>query len=216
MNMADARKAMVDHQIRPADVVNYHVLEAFLSVKREHFVPEDKKSQAYGEYEIEFAPGRKMMRPRSLAQLVELAAPKAHEEVLLIGSGTGYEAAILAQLSNMVIAVGATANLVKKAEGVLANEGYDNAITIRGSLEKGAEKSGPYDLIFVNGAIEVLPKCYAEQLKDGGRIAAIFFEDGVYTARMAYVSDGRYAYRDYFQAYAPRLPGFERKLEFSF
>lgn len=216
MNLAQEREAMVDNQIRPADVIDYRIIGAFLNTRREQFMPEKKRPQTYGEYEIEFAPNRAMMTPRSFAKLLQSAMPKAHEEVLLIGSAMGYEAAILSQLSSTVIGIENQAALIAAAEKALANEGFDNAIMIKSALEKGEEKSGPYDLIFVNGAIETLPAKLVEQLKPNGRIAAIFVDEGVYTAKLVYAHDGKVFERAQFQASAPQLPGFVKKAEFTF
>lgn len=216
MSIVDARTAMVDNQIRPADVVDYRILAAFLNTKRELFVPENKAKQAYGEYEIEFAPGRAMMTPRSFAKLTQLADPKPHEEVLLIGAALGYEAAILSQLSSSVIAVGAAASTVKTAQQSLSNAGFDNAVVIKGPFEKSAEKSGPYDLIVFNGAVQEISSKYAQFIKDSGRIVAIFEEDNVFTAKTLYKNGDRLFERSHFQASAPPLPGFEKKAVFAF
>ncbi len=216
MKLANPRESMVDNQIRPADVVDYKVLEAFLSTKREHFVPQDKVAQAYGEYEIGLGKDRAMMTPRTFAKLVETANVKPHEDVLVIGAGLGYEAAILAQLSSTVIALEEVASLAKQAEENLAQEGFDNAVAMQGALKKGYEESAPYDLILFNGAIGALPEKLGEQLKENGRIVAIVERDGVYTCKMWFQSGGRLFERSYFQASAPHLPKFAKKQEFVF
>lgn len=216
MNMVEAREAMVDNQIRPADVIDYQILGAFLRTKREQFVPENAKTKAYGEYEIPLCEGRAMMTPRSFAKLVQMANPRPHEEILVIGSGLGYEAAILAQLSATVIALESQSALLKESEKSLAKEGFDNAISIKGSLTKGEEKAAPFDIIFFNGAIGEFPQKLAAQLKDNGRVAAIFEDQGVYTAKMLFKSGDDLIERSYFQAAAPILPGFAKKAEFQF
>lgn len=221
ISMVDARIAMVDHQIRPADVTNYQLLAAFLNTRREAFLPAAKSFQAYGEFEVEIAPGRCMMTPRSFAKLVEIGKVTGEDEVLLICGNLGYEAAILAQISANVVAVEPDRKLAGAAEKTLSEQGFDNAVVIPGNPLQGAKKSGPYDVVLFSGAIWEIPKAIPAQLKEGGRIVAMVHEGRASAAsapraKLFHKKDGELGTQSYFQAAAPSLPGFEIVEEFSF
>ncbi len=216
MSQRKSRTSMVDNQIRPADVTNYALLGAFLNVPREIYVPVDQVSLVYAEHEISLSAERKMMTPRCLARIVEAVAPKKTDEVLLIGAGLGYEAAIIGALCQTVIAVESDKKLAKKAEDNLTSQGVDNAVVVQGKLQAGAPKSGPYDIVIFNGAVQDVPKAILEQLKPNGRLVAIVEEGHVFAAYLMKMSNGHSASELLFNASAPILSKFIKKEEFDF
>nr|WP_319512762.1 protein-L-isoaspartate O-methyltransferase [uncultured Cohaesibacter sp.] len=167
-----ARRNMVDNQIRTTDVTSYAILKAFLSVPREKFVPETKRDLAYSDADIRVSDTRVMTQPSPLARMLQLADIKPDDLVLIIGSGSGYTAAIASWLSNTVVAVESDETLAAAAEAAISDLGYDNVAVIPGDVKEGVPSEGPYDVIFINGTVEEVPQSLLMQLKDGGTLVA--------------------------------------------
>lgn len=207
-DFATRRTMMVDTQVRPSDVTKFPIIDAMLSVPREVYVPRDKREAAYVGENLQLAPSRVVLDPRTLAKLLDGLDIQPTEMVLDLGCGLGYSAAVIARIAEAVIAVEEDAELAAYAEKTLAAEGVDNSVVIVGPLAAGAAKHGPYDVITVQGGVESLPEGLLEQLKEGGRIGAIFMEGALGTARIGYKIDGVVSWRYAFNATAPVLPGF--------
>jgi protein-L-isoaspartate(D-aspartate) O-methyltransferase len=176
-DFARQRKTMVDNQIRTVDVTNPGVLDVFGRVPRELFVPATDRDFAYVDRPIAVAPGRVVPQPAPFARLVQLAAPKPTDTVLLIGGTTGYAAAVLAELAQRVVMVESDAGLAATAVAALA--GRANVDVVVGPLSAGAPAKGPYDLIVVDGAVEEIPAGFVDQLVVGGRIVAVVGPQGL-------------------------------------
>ena len=179
MDFKKARRHMVDSQVRPNDVTDLRLLAAMEEIPREVFLPTELRNQAYVEHDVGFAQGRYLLRARDFAKLVSAAAPKSNDLVLNAVSGSGYSTAVLSHLVEMVVAVEKNEELSSKAEENLTTLGVSNAAVIVGDPAQGAPKQGPFDLIFIGGAIEVEPTSLLQQLKDGGRLAALKLRDGL-------------------------------------
>lgn len=212
---AQRRTFMVDTQIRPADVTKFPIIDAMLSVPREVYTPRDKREAAYVGENIEFAPGRVMLEPRTLAKMLDGLAISGGELVLDIGAGYGYSAAVIARMAEAVVAVEDDADRVAEAQGALSDHGADGVIMQQAALDAGAPEHGPYDVIVIEGGIERLPEAIADQLKDGGRIAALFMEGALGTVRLGYKQNGEISWRFAFNASAPVLPGYQNLREFA-
>jgi protein-L-isoaspartate(D-aspartate) O-methyltransferase len=209
------RVMMVDTQVRPSDVTKYPIIEAMLAVPRELYVPDDRREAAYVGENLEIAPGRVLLEPRTLAKLLDALDIQPEELVLDLGTGLGYSAAVIARLAGTVVAVEEEPSLAADAQRLLSEEGVDNALVIPGPLAAGAAKHAPYDVIVVQGGIETLPDSLAQQLRDGGRIGAIFMEGALGTAQIGVKSGGRISWRPIFNAAAPVLSGFARARSFA-
>ncbi|RME15529.1 MAG: protein-L-isoaspartate O-methyltransferase [Alphaproteobacteria bacterium] len=209
------RRAMVDSQIRPSDVTKYPVLEAMLAIPREPFVPDSHVGAAHADSQIPLGGGRYMLEPRTFAKMLDTLDIRPDELVLDLGSGLGYSAAVIGHIADFVIAVEEDEGLAAEAERRLPEAGIDNAAVIAGPLAEGDARHGPYDVIVLEGAIETLPDALAAQLKEGGRIAAIFSEGVAGRARIGVKVAGRIDWHDAFDATAPVLRGFEKKKEFA-
>lgn len=217
MNQSTARTAMVDNQIRPADVTRYDILAAFLEVRRENYLPVHLSGLAYSEAELDLTAERRVMRPRSLAKLIAAAHPRTADVALLVGGNHGYEAAILARLVDSIIIVEADKTLADRAEENLREDGVDNAVVLKGALEEGAVKSAPYDLIVLNGAVQAVPEALFDQLSpDMGRLITIVEENGVFTGTVFVKNGGDVDAHKLFNSAAPLLPGFRAKEKFAF
>lgn len=207
-DFAARRTAMVDTQIRPADVTRFPIIDAFLRVPRERFVPDGLLEAAYVGENLDLGSGRVLLAPRTQAKLIEALAPQPGDLALDVGCATGYGAAILARLSEAVIALEEDPALAAEAQAALAEIGADNAVVVEGPLTEGMARHGPYDLIAVEGAVETVPPALTEQLKEGGRIAVIFMEERLGVARLGSKWDGAVTWRYAFNAAAPVLSGF--------
>ena len=202
------RVMMVDTQIRPSDVTKFPIIEAMLSVPREVYVPRDKREAAYMGENISLRPGRVVLEPRTLAKLLDALDIQPTELVLDLGCGLGYSAAVIARLADAVVAVEEDEAMAAEAEQLLSQEAVDNAAVIAAPLAHGAAKHGPYDVITLQGGVEEVPEAILAQLKDGGRIGAVFMEGALGVARVGYKAEGRISWRFAFNATAPVLPGF--------
>ncbi|EAQ14818.1 protein-L-isoaspartate(D-aspartate) O-methyltransferase [Maritimibacter alkaliphilus HTCC2654] len=209
------RTMMVDTQVRPSDVTKYPIIDAMLTVPREDFVPDDQREAAYTETQIELAPGRVMLEPRSFAKILDALSIQPTELVLTVGAGLGYGAAVLARLADFVVAVEEDDGLAGEAEGRLASDGVDNVAVIKAPLVDGAAKHGPYDVILIEGAVETLPATLTDQLRENGRIAALFTEGNLGIVKVGYKIDGAVNWRFAFNASAPVLPGFTKTKDFA-
>ena len=212
---ASRRMTMVDTQVRPSDVTKFPIIDAMLHIPREVYIPLESREAAYVGSNIDLGAGRVVLDPRALAKLLDALDIGPDELVLDLGSALGYSAAVLARIAGTVVAVEENKDLADEAQRILSQEGVDNAVVVEGKLAEGAAKHGLYDVIVVEGGIEVLPEAVAAQLKDGGRIGAIFMEGALGTVRIGLKVDGRIDWRDAFHATAPVLPGFEKKKSFA-
>lgn len=211
---ATRRVMMVDTQVRPSDVTKFPIIAAMLSVPRETFVPDNKREAAYMGENLTLAPGRVVLEPRTLAKLLDALDIQPTELVLDVGCGLGYSAAVMARLAETVVAVEEDESLAADALRILSEEGVDNAVVIAGKLVEGSAKCAPYDVIVIEGGVEDIPAAILAQLKDGGRIGALFMENSVGTARIGYKAAGQISWRSVFNAAAPVLPGFAKPRSF--
>ncbi len=200
---------MVDTQVRPSDVTKFPIIEAMLDVPREAYVPENKREEAYVSENVALGSARVMLEPRTFAKLLDGLDISPDETVLDIGCGLGYSTAIIARLAEAVVAVEDDAEMAAEAQQLLSSNDVDNAAVIESKLSEGAAKHGPYDVIMIEGGVEIVPAAILAQLKDGGRIGCIFMEDALGVARIGYKIDGEVTWRFAFNASAPVLPGFK-------
>jgi protein-L-isoaspartate(D-aspartate) O-methyltransferase len=214
-DIAARRTMMVDTQIRPSDVTKFPIIEAMLSVPREAFVPADRQEAAYLGDNIDLGQGRVILEPRTFAKMLDALDIQPDELVLDLGAATGYSSAVLARLSEAVIALEEDGALLADAQSALSDVGADNVVLHEGTLAEGAADLGPFDVIVVEGAVEHLPEAITDQLKEGGRIAALFQERRLGTVKIGYRIDGQINWRFAFNAGAPVLPGFQRHRAFS-
>ena len=185
MNLEQARFNMIEQQIRTWDVLDLDVLNLLQVVKREAFVPAAYKSLAFFDTEIPLAPGASMFAPKMEARLLQEAAIKKHENVLEIGAGSGYMAALLAYKARHVTSVEIDPELKAMAEKNLHDYGVTNATVALGDGAAGwASGDGAYDVIMISGALPVLPDAFLKQVKVGGRIVAIIGEAPVMSAQL--------------------------------
>ncbi len=173
MNIEQARFNMIEQQIRPWNVLDPDVLDLLVVVKREHFVPDAYKSLAFSDSKIPLGGGESMLTPQVEARMLQEVAVKKHENVLEIGAGSGYMAALLAHRARHVTTLEIVPELKAMAEKNLAAAGVTNVTVELGNGAEGWAQGAPWDVIVVSGGLETLPEAFLKQVKVGGRIAAI-------------------------------------------
>ena len=213
---AAARRLMVDGQIRTADVTNPSLIAAMQAVPRELFVPPSLAAQAYCDGEVSLGKGRALLRPMVLAKLIQGADLHAGDQVLDVGSGTGYSSAVLSHMGALVVALEEDAELARRAEATLAAVGALRVTVASAPLTAGRATAAPYDVILINGAIEIAPQALGRQLKPEGRLAAVFGRGPGAKAMIYRFIEGQLVGRPIFDAAAPVLPGFAAPPAFVF
>lgn len=167
-----ARFNMVEQQIRPWDVLDADVLDLIKKVKREHFVPVDKQSQAFMDVEIPLGHDVKMWSPKLEARALQSLKLKLSDRVLEVGTGSGFLTALISRLAEHVTSVELVQELSARAARSLASHHYDNV-----TLEVGDASTGwgdqKYDAIILTGSVPLPPTTFYDMLKIGGRLFAI-------------------------------------------
>ncbi|HKH31813.1 MAG TPA: protein-L-isoaspartate(D-aspartate) O-methyltransferase [Gaiellaceae bacterium] len=170
MQPDDGRRRMVDRQVRRRGVQDERVLSAMARVPRELFLPEDVRERAYDDAALPIGGGQTMSQPYIVAKMSELLSLGGDERVLDVGTGSGYHAAVLAELAGDVVTIERVPALAERARAALAAAGYDDVDVRVGDGTLGVPDRAPYDAIAVAAAAPVLPESLYEQLKLGGRI----------------------------------------------
>jgi protein-L-isoaspartate(D-aspartate) O-methyltransferase len=184
MNFDQARANMVEQQIRPWEVLDQAVLDLLYAVPREDFVPVAYRTLAFVDMEIPIGEGEKMMAPKIEARIVQELAPRKHERVLEVGTGSGYLTALLAHRAAHVHSVEIRPALAAFGRGNLERHGADNVTLEIGDAARGWPTRAPYDAIVLTGSTPVLPRALLDQLAPGGRLFAVVGEAPVMVARL--------------------------------
>lgn len=216
LDTAAQRANMVAAQLRPNDITDARIRDAMQTILRERFVPEAMAPVAYAERCIPVGGGRVLLDPRSFAKLLQLAAVLPDDHVLDVGCGTGYSATVLSLLAGEVVALEEDPGLAARAEANLGALGVANARVVMKPLAQGCPEQAPYDVIFLNGAIEREPAELLAQLKDGGRLVAVRRQGAAGHAVLYLKHQGAIGERSAFDAQLPVLPGFEKPRSFVF
>ncbi len=218
-DFAAARRMMVDSQVRTSDVTDQRIIAAMLDLPRERFVPERNASLAYLDLDVAVTagtPARRLLKPMVLAKLVQAAEIGPQDRVLDVACGTGYSTALLARLARDVVALEEDVTLARHARENLAAVGAVNAEVVSGALPDGWQARAPYDVIFVNGAAEVVPDRLLRQLAPGGRLVGVVGRPPASKAVLYLASGGQASALPIFDAAAPPLPGFAEPPAFVF
>jgi protein-L-isoaspartate(D-aspartate) O-methyltransferase len=213
-DFATRRTMMVDTQVRPSDVTKFPIIAAMLDIEREKYVPEALRQAAYLDGNLDLGAGRVVFEPRTMGKLLDALDVTPSDLILDVGCGLGYSAALLARLGDTVVALESDEAQAEDAQRCLSENGVDNAAVVAGPLEQGVAKHGPYDVIVVEGGVETLPSALTSQLKDGGRIAALFMTGALGEVRIGVKRGEAIDWRRAFNATAPVLDGFAHKEEF--
>ena len=224
MNTELARFNMIEQQIRPWDVLDQTVLSLLATVRREDFVPPHHRALAFVDTQVPLlegdAAGPCMLEPKVEARLLQALQVQRHETVLEIGTGSGFMAALLAHRALKVTTLECRAPLAQMARDSLARNGIVNATVVDVTAAAGAQglpAEGPFDVILLSGSVSAVPQALLQQLKPGGRLAAVVGDLPIMRARL-YTRAGEAAWSktDLFDTVAPRLEGFGEPTRFIF
>jgi len=167
-----AKRQMLKEHLTGRGITNARILSAFGVIPREEFVPERYRNLAYADMPLEIGEGQTISQPYTVAFMTQLLDPQPEDVVLEIGTGSGYQAAILSKLVKKVYTIEYIESLAKGAEEVLKRLGYENIKVIVGDGSKGLPEYAPYDGIIITAAAPGIPKPLLEQLRVGGRLVA--------------------------------------------
>jgi protein-L-isoaspartate(D-aspartate) O-methyltransferase len=216
IDYAQARRMMVDCQLRTFDVNDNAVLDAFDTVPRETFVPQGREPFAYIDQTLHLAGANGEVRclpaPMVLARMIQALKIRPGAKALDIGTGTGYAVAVMAHLGAQVTALESVPDLAEKARAKLGS----SIQVIEGPLQAGAPKQGPFDVILINGRVEVRPQALLEQLKDDGRLACVFGPHRNAKATLFVRAGDAFGSRPLFDASLPLLDAFAAEVGFAF
>jgi protein-L-isoaspartate(D-aspartate) O-methyltransferase len=216
IDYAAARLSMLEGQVRTNDVTDRALQNAMAEIPRELFAPKTKRVLAYGDYDLPIGEGRALMRPRDFAKLVQALDVTKSDIVLDVACGRGYSSAVLARLANMVVGLESSDEMAARATEALDAVSVANAAVVVGDLKAGAPDQGPYHVIFVGGAVEVVPDAWLAQLADGGRLGVVVRDNGLGRATIFERSGGAVGSRIVFDCATPLLDGFARPPAFTF
>ncbi len=189
MNVEQARLNMIEQQIRPWEVLDQSVLDLLLTVRREEFVPPQWRALAFTDTELPLRidgvdTGEVMMAPKVEARLLQELGIQAHEQVLEVGTGSGYMAALAAHRAHSVLSIEIDRRLQAVGAANLERAGIRNVRAEVGDGALGWSERAPYDVIIITGSLPVLPDALLAQLKVGGRLAAIVGDPPAMTAQI--------------------------------
>jgi protein-L-isoaspartate(D-aspartate) O-methyltransferase len=224
MNLETARFNMIEQQIRPWEVLDAHVLSLLATVRREDFVPPALRAMAFVDTQVPLLPnepdGPHMLEPRVEARLLQDLQVQRHEKVLEIGTGSGFMAALLAHRAQQVVSLECRPVLARTARENLRRNGVLNVQVVDVNAvdsARGHAADAPYDVILLSGSVAEVPRALLEQLKTGGRLAAVVGEQPMMRATIyTRTGDATWTQVDAFDTVAPRLQGFPEKPAFHF
>ena len=218
-NFKQMRENMVECQIHPMGVISEDILNAFASVPREAFVPENLQNVAYCDEDLEVCDGRYLLEPSVVARILEQADPKSDDVALTIGSGAGYTAALLSKMVSTVVSLEEDQALIEQSQAVWDEHDFCNIVGLSGPLTEGAPNNAPYSLIIINGCVSSIPDSIKAQLAPNGRMLAIIQskDEGIGRATLIECNgNNECSSRVLFDASTPYLSGFEPKDSFEF
>ncbi|MCW9023516.1 MAG: protein-L-isoaspartate O-methyltransferase [Gammaproteobacteria bacterium] len=173
MNLEQARENMIKQQLRTWEVLDEQVLELISQVPREDFVPPAYKNLAYGDVPLPIGEGQTMMNPKQEAHIIQAIKVQSNEDVLEVGTGSGYLTALLAKQAKHVYSVEYYDSLLEQAREKLSQQGINNVTLEQGDASQGWSARSMYEVIVITGSIPILPQIFLDSLTIGGRLFAI-------------------------------------------
>lgn len=207
----------MDNQLRPNRVKTGPLLQRFMDVPREEFADSTYQHQAYADTLLPIGVGRVMFAPMTLARMLQAMEPGDEDNVLIVAGGTGYTAAILSPLVSSITLVEEDGYLLDIARKEALEQDLKNITFKQGKPEKGASENGPYSRIIFDAAIEEIPEEINAQLKDGGKIGAVFTQEGDTKHATIFTKAGKTLFSDaLFETKAQVLSNFKKQERFVF
>jgi protein-L-isoaspartate(D-aspartate) O-methyltransferase len=208
-DFSSLRRAMVTNQLRTGKVSDAAVLAAMGEMPRERFVDEGQGALAYRDTIVPLADGRGLNPPIVTGRLLDSAQPRAGEHALVIGAAAGYVSALLAEMGCIVTALEDSPVLIERAIAA-------GIAIVKGPLADGWPAAAPYDLIYIDGAVERIPDAVVDQLAEGGRLVGAILERGVSRLGIGRRVAGGYGFNAFADLEAAPLPGFAPVPAFTF
>ena len=216
--MADAtlNKNMIEGQIKPINGMSEELLSVFYSLDRNDFMPESIKEMSYIEKNIIIQDKRTILKPSLIAQIALSINLKANENVLILGSTTGYLSAILSHLAETVIVVEENEQLLNNSENAIKKNNINNVVFVKNEIVRGYNEQSPFNAIIIEGAIQEIPLNIIDQLDKGGRLFAIVQEGEICSAKLFIKNGLSISEQKLFNCTLPVLGMFIKKNSFSF
>ncbi len=209
-------KNMVEGQIKPIGGIQKNILEAFNSINRDDFVPENLKDKSFIEKNLFLKEDRFILKANLIAKIISALDISNQENVLVIGSSTGYSSAIMSRLAETVISIEEDQELLDFSEEAIKKNGIDNIVFINNSMIEGCSEQGPFNAIIIEGAIEEVPTKILNQLEYNGRLVAMISDNGISNVIEYKNKNKNFTNRFLFSCSAPKLKSFNKRKSFSF
>nr|NOY03875.1 protein-L-isoaspartate O-methyltransferase [Gammaproteobacteria bacterium] len=217
MNFEQARFNMIEQQIRPAEVLDYRVLDTIAATPREDFVPEAFRELAFSDINVPISDCEVMMKPIMEARLLQALDVQPSDKTLEIGTGSGYFTALLARLGQSVDSIEIDPALLQQAQGRLTAQGIDNTRLTEGDAARGWDQGGNYDVIAITGSLPILPESLKQKLSINGRLIAIIGTAPVMEATLiTRLTDDQWSIDVLFETELPALKNAEQPQRFVF
>ncbi len=216
-NLDNAHFNMLEQQVRPSDVLDSRVLEALKNVERDQFVDESMAGLAYADTALPIGYGQVILSPVTQGRLLQALNVQMDENVLEIGTGTGYSTALLALLASHVTTVDIVPELVELAQQNLAKTGIKNVTCCVGDASQGWLLADRIDVIIATAAFEIIPDDYLQSLTVGGRMLAVVGKDADMSVQIIKrVTEREWQTDTVFETSIPAMLNAESKPEFEF
>ena len=216
MEEATLNKNMIEGQIKPINGMSEELLSVFYSLDRNDFMPESIKEMSYIEKNILLEDKRTILKPSLIAQIALSINLKATENVLILGSTTGYLSAILSYQAETVIVVEENDSLLNCSENAIKKNNINNVVFVKNEIVKGYNEQSPFNAIIIEGAIQEIPLNIIDQLDEGGRLFAIVQEGEICSAKLFKKYGQSISEQRLFSCSMPVLSMFMKKNSFSF
>ena len=216
MDSHSLNKNMVEGQIKPIGGMKKNILEAFNSINRDDFLPENLKGNSFSERNIFLKRDRFVLRANLIAKIISALNISNEENILVIGSSTGYSSAIISRLAETVISIEEDKELIDFSEEAVKKNGIDNIVFINNAMIEGCSEQGPFNAIIIEGVIDEVPSKILNQLDHNGRLIAMINDNGISNVIQFQKKNNTFTERFLFSCSAPKLKSFDKRKSFSF
>ena len=216
MDSNSLNKNMIEGQIRHIGGMQENIIDAFNKIKRDDFVPQDLKENSYIEKNLFLNSDRFILKANLIAKIISALNISNNENVLIIGSSTGYSSAIISRLAETVISIEEDQELLNFSEEAIKKNGIDNVVFINNSMIEGCSEQGPFNAIIIEGSIDEVPLKILDQLDFNGRLIAMINDKEISKVIQYQKKNNAFTERFLFSCSAPKLKSFNKRKSFSF
>ena len=209
-------KNMIDGQVKPLSNIETNILEALYNIDRKDYTPENFKDFSYSEKNIYLGNERYLLKPAITAKLLSALEVETLETVLIIGSATGYSAAIISKIAETVICIEEDQDLITFSESIASSSSINNIVFINNKLSKGYIDQGPYSCILIEGGIEEVPNIILDQIAEGGKLVTVNTQNDTGSAIKYIRKNNQIISQFLFSIEVPTLKSFEKAKKFKF